>query len=276
MLSAKGPYFLDPTLKKHRLFNHGPPVHVKVGPFQCANVSDYTLANTVCRDNIPVILYEAIKHEDTEVVEEKYAVLAPPHKDLRVVCAGCYKPGLSLFHPGQCVSCRTFATHFETMEGDKDKITQEHLKTRKRPCLNWGPKPHANPNQSFEDETLEEKIARMRDVVISPTDAIEPELALPGTRNLKDVPACDLLHALKGPLGLTTEHTDEILAEITTSDLLYALKRRHPDGLAGFLNHVEDEDIIEYLDNIHLKDINAYVKKKDKASRVKRALKTLR
>jgi hypothetical protein len=96
--------------------------HVKVDPFHCAatGVSDHTLANMVCRDNIRVILYEAIQREDSGVIKEKYAVLAPPHKDLSVVCAGCYKPMLFLFHPGQCVSCRTFATHFETVEGDKD------------------------------------------------------------------------------------------------------------------------------------------------------------
>jgi hypothetical protein len=165
--TTNGPYFLDPSRKKHRLFNHGPPEHVKVGPFHCANVSDYTLANTVCHDNIPVILYEAIQHEDSGVIEEKYAVLTPPHKDLRVVCAGCYKPMLSLFHPGQCVSCHTFATHFETVEGDKDKVTPEEFKTRKRPCLNWGTKPPSIPNSnpSIEDERLEEKIERMRDVI---------------------------------------------------------------------------------------------------------------
>jgi hypothetical protein len=244
MLSAKGPYFLDPTRKKHHLFDHGPPAHVKVGRFQCANVSDYTLANTVCHDNIPVILYEVIKHEDTGVIEEKYAVLAPPHKDLRVVCAGCYKPGLSLFHPGQCVSCRTFATHFETVEGDKDKITQEHLKTRKRPCLNWGPKP-PNPKPSIEDETLELKMAHMHDVEMPPTN--ENQKAPVDKRD-----------------EMTTEDMDVILAKIPDVELIMALKGRHENGLAGYLNHID------------IKDIKAYVKENNKAGRVKRALKTLR
>jgi hypothetical protein len=51
-----------------------------------------------------------------------------------------------------------------------------------------------------------------------------------------------------------------------------ALKGKHPDGLAGYLNHVDDKDIIKYLDNIDLKD----VKEKDKTGRKSRALKKLR
>jgi hypothetical protein len=163
------------------------------------------------------------------------------------------------------------------MEGDKDKITQEHLKTRKRPCLNWGP--NANPSI---DESLEVKMARMHDVKMPPINenhiTDDAGLVPPVALDLKDVPACDLLQALKGTLGLTTEHTDAILAEISNSDLIHALKGRHPNGLAGFMNHMDledKEDITECLDNIDLKDIKAYVKKKEKARWARRAMKKL-
>ena len=69
-----------------------------------------------------------------------------------------------------------------------------------------------------------------------------------GLVDLKDVPATDLVQALKDVIGKDAKHTDDILAEVNDCDLLHALKGKHPDGLAGYLNHIEDEDIISYLD----------------------------
>jgi thiol-disulfide isomerase/thioredoxin len=46
-------------------------------------------------------------------------------------------------------------------------------------------------------------------------------------------------------------------------DMLEALKSRHEDGLAGYLNHIEDRDILKHLDNIELSDIIKYVQARD-------------
>jgi len=222
------------------------PEHVNVGPFHCCQIPDSVRGGTVGRDNIPVILYEArVKVIDgMPTKQEKYAVMVPPKKDLGIVCAGCYKPEMTLWNNARCVSCRTFANHLDTKEDG----------SRKRQCL--------------AHDSLTRAIERAGSGLVPPKEV--------PVYDLKEVPACDLLHALKGTLGLTAEHTDAILAEISNSDLLYTLKGRHEDGLAGFLNLEEDKDVIKILDNITLKDIKAYVKEKEKTERTRRVLKSLR
>jgi hypothetical protein len=216
-----------------RLLHETPPGHVNVGPFNVCNVSDYVRGVTVGRDNIPVVLYEArVKMiEGVPTKQEKYAVMVPPSKDLGVVCAGCYGPKMTLWNNARCVSCRTFANHLDTKEDG----------SRKRQCL----------SDRF-DHSLSNAMKAAGDDVIPAT-----------TRDLKDVPACELLHALKGKCGLTTDAIDAIMVDIPNGELLHALKERHEDGLAGYLDHVD------------LKDIRAYVKGKDKVGRVSRALKRL-
>ena len=125
----------DPVLRQYRdgpkipMRNVLPPDHVKVGPFAVGQVSDYTLANVVGRDRVPVVLYEARMDDATGRIEERYAVLAPPDKNLRIVCAGCYWPGMSLFHTYDGVmGPRTFYGHFEMTDPKGPKPS------RKRPC----------------------------------------------------------------------------------------------------------------------------------------------
>jgi hypothetical protein len=211
------------------------PEHVNVGPFHCCQIPDSVRGGTVGRDNIPVILYEArVKIIDgMPTKQEKYAIMVPPKKDLGIVCAGCYKPGMTLWNNARCVSCRTFANHLDTKEDG----------SRKRQCISFG------------DDALEAVIDRSLGAV--------PTASGPTKVNLEGMHASDLLHALKGTLGLTAEHTDAILAEIPDGDLLYTLKRRHEEGLAGYLPHIEDRDILKHLDNIELSDIIKYVQARD-------------
>jgi hypothetical protein len=253
---------------------------VNVGPFLSDEVPDNVRGGTVGRDNIPVILYEArIKKVNGLVVKEgRYAVMVPPNQDLGIVCAGCYKPGMSLWNNAKCVSCRTFANHLEPVLKDDPTDTNPNPKKRRKiPVLMPDGKtivrkcqriPDNNPDLSLANAV---KRANSEPVVMGP----KPRTVL----DLKDVAPCDLLHALKGTLGLTTEHTDAILADISHNDLIHALKGRHPNGLAGFMNYMDLEDgegITECLDSIDLKVIRAYVKEKDKVSRMARTLKKLR
>jgi hypothetical protein len=76
-------------------------------------------------------------------------------------------------------------------------------------------------------------------------------------KGLKDFSTEDLLQALKDKQELTVEVNDALMARIPSSDLLYALKGTHPDGLAGYLDHIDMEDIIKYVqeqDPKHLKE----------------------
>jgi hypothetical protein len=231
----------------HRLRSMPEPVNV--GPFSSTAVPDSVRGGTVGQDGIPCILYEArIKVKDgIPQKEEKYAIMVPPRKDIGLVCAGCYDPKMTLFDISRCVSCRTFANHLDTKTDG----------SRKRLCV----------RDEDIDHSLKSSIGRAKDVRL---------MAPGGVVDLKDVPAGDLVQALKGVIGKDAEHTNDILAEVNDCDLLHALKGRHPDGLAGYLNHIEDEDIVSYLDNIHIKDLKDYIKKRDKVGRQKRALKSLR
>lgn len=200
----------DPVLRNYRdgpkqqLINAKPPEHVKVGPFHVSHVNDYVLANTVARDNIPVILYDARIDVNTYVEEQAYAVLAPPNKNIRMVCAGCYFPGMSLFHTYDGVmGPRTFYGHFETAGKDGP---------RKRPC-------RLHPDYV---EPLELKKNRMAD--------IPPEPESP-SRILCQFSESDLLEELnRRPAGLSV-----FLPHISIDDLLKEIESRpntrlHPSG----------------------------------------------
>jgi hypothetical protein len=63
---------------------------------------------------------------------------------------------------------------------------------------------------------------------------------------------------------MSVKDIDELLPKIPECDLLEELRKRHMDGLAGFLSH------------INMKDIKAYVKENNKIGRKARALKKLR
>lgn len=257
MSMAPEPYYTgndddDVTEGQVRLLTGDPPA-VNVGPFHVTRVTDYTRGATVGRNNIPVVLYEArVKMIDgVPTRQEKYAVMVPPRKDVGIVCAGCYTQQMTLFNNSRCVSCRTFANHLDT-QGENGP--------RKRHCLNQDPVTKL--------EAVVDRVKETREVPV-----------ITYLTDLTKVPACDLLQALKGSLGLTTEHTDAILAEISHNDLIHALKGRHPKGLAGFMNYMDledEEDITECLDSIDLKVIKAYVREKDKIGRKARALKKLR
>ncbi|HSN65404.1 MAG TPA: hypothetical protein VLS94_02140 [Fusibacter sp.] len=205
-------------------------------------------------------------------------MMVPPNQNLGLVCAGCYKPGMSLWNNSKCVSCRTFANHLEPVLTDDPTDTNPNPKKRRKiPVLMPDGKTVVRKCQRIPDNNPDLSLANAIQRANS-----DPVVAGPGpktTLDLKDVPLCDLLQALKGTLGLTTEHTDAILAEISHNDLIHALKGRHPNGLAGFMNYMDledEEDITECLDSIDLKVIKAYVKEKDKVGRKARALKKLR
>ena len=232
---------------------------VNVGPFHINHVDDQVRANTVARDRIPVVLYESRMKavNGVEKKQEKWAVMVPPNKYLGIVCAGCYKPGMTLWNNSLCMSCRSFANHLDTIE--KDPRIPEDLRTRKRPCLG----------------DLDDCINRVGNLPSS-TNTPGSDVSMISTKDLEAELKRrhdDIIFVTEKEL--TTEEMDKILAKIPDTEYIMALKGKHPDGLAGYLNHVDDKDIIMHLDNIDLKEIKAYVKEKEKAGRARRALKHL-
>ena len=231
---------------------------VNVGPFHCAHVPDNVRGGTVGRDNIPVILYESRDREG--VKQERYAVMLPPTKDpkrrIGVVCAGCYKPGMTLWDISRCVNCRTFVNHLDPvlMEDPKDRrkkipvLDIDGLPVRKRKCGSDG-----------EEYSLTNAVTRAGTV----SDLhVTRNLNCPVAVNLKDVPVEHLLQALKDKQELTTEVNDAFMIEMDSSDLLHGLKGKHPNGLAGFLNHIEDEDILAYIKEVQERDPKRFKEKR--------------
>jgi hypothetical protein len=250
-----------------------PPGHVNVGPFHVCNLPDYVRGATVGRDNIPVVLYEARFKmvEGKPEKQEKWAVMVPPRKDIGIVCAGCYAPTMSLWDKSRCVSCRTFANHLDVVlcvdpENPKKRIAEKDEdgnEIRKRPCLAFGP---SSPDPEFNHlVTIMEKVK----------DAMPPVNENEGLRGqiienetgAMTAGALTLtmpVQAFEEEDEMSVKDIDELLPKIPECDLLEELRKRHMDGLAGFLSH------------INMKDIKAYVKENDKIGRKARALKKLR
>ena len=79
-----------------------------LGPFPMTAVTDHVRGRLVAQQGHPVILQEGTR----------FAVLAPPNKDLRVICAGCFTPGMSLFEDSKCKRVSSFAQHWDTKRVD--------------------------------------------------------------------------------------------------------------------------------------------------------------
>jgi hypothetical protein len=84
------------------------PSKTMVGPFPVAAVSDYVRAKLVATEKVPITL-----HEVNDEGEERYAVLAPRGKELRVLCVGCFKPNVSLFDNSRCKNVSSYCQHWD-------------------------------------------------------------------------------------------------------------------------------------------------------------------
>ena len=87
-----------------------------------AAVTDHVRGRLVAQQGHPVILQDGTR----------FAVLAPPNKDLRVICAGCFTPGMSLFDDSKCKKVSSFAQHWDTRQG------KDGRRERKECCKSVG------------------------------------------------------------------------------------------------------------------------------------------
>jgi hypothetical protein len=90
------------------------PSKTMVGPFPVTAVDDYVRAKLVAEDQVPITLYEE-KDDGTE----RYAILAPPGKEMRVVCVGCFQPGMSLFDDSRCKKISSYCQHWDNKNGER-------------------------------------------------------------------------------------------------------------------------------------------------------------
>jgi hypothetical protein len=86
------------------------------GPFPVSVIDDNVCVRVVKEQGVPITLYE-----NRDGVE-RYAILSPPGKEMRVVCNGCFKLGMSLFDDHCCQRISSYCQHWDTKGGVRKHI----------------------------------------------------------------------------------------------------------------------------------------------------------
>lgn len=86
-----------------------------LGPYDAHEVTESMLSDLVIRQGVPIILKQDITDEDDVKVSTRYAVLAT--KDLKVVCAQCFRKDTLLTNKQYCKACSTFVKHWDQKDG---------------------------------------------------------------------------------------------------------------------------------------------------------------
>jgi Holliday junction resolvase len=87
------------------------PSKTDTGPFKVSDITDYVRGNLVAQQRVPITIEQ----------KGRYAILAPPGKDLRIICVGCFEPGMSLNDDRKCKKISSYCQHVEGVK--KGKIT---------------------------------------------------------------------------------------------------------------------------------------------------------
>lgn len=87
-----------------------------LGPYEIKDVTDMILNDLVIQQDIPVIV------KQTTGGITRYAVLAT--KNLRIVCAGCFRRDMRITDTTRCKKCASFVKHWDS----KDGIRRLHCK----------------------------------------------------------------------------------------------------------------------------------------------------
>ena len=82
-----------------------------LGPYAITDVTDAMLQNLVCVQQKPLIIKQAHPASGGTL----YAVLAT--KDVRMVCAGCFRRDMLITDATRCKKCASFVKHFDTKNG---------------------------------------------------------------------------------------------------------------------------------------------------------------
>ena len=80
-----------------------------LGPFPVSAITDHVRGRLVAQQGHPVILQDGTR----------FAVLAPPGKDLRIVCAGCFTPNMSLWDDSRCKKVSSYSQHWDVRRGER-------------------------------------------------------------------------------------------------------------------------------------------------------------
>ena len=82
----------------------------KLGPFDIKLITREMVASVVVDQGIPMVATE------TRDGKTDYAVIAKD-KGLRIVCAGCYRDGMTLADDSRVKKCASFVKHWDNKDG---------------------------------------------------------------------------------------------------------------------------------------------------------------
>ena len=83
-----------------------------LGPFDIKSLTMAVVADVVVKQRAPMVVSEvnAVGHTD-------YAVIA--NSNVKVVCPGCFKEGMTLMDSSRCRMCSSFVKHWNTKDGER-------------------------------------------------------------------------------------------------------------------------------------------------------------
>ena len=83
----------------------------KIGPFAIGDLTRTTVADVVINQKAPMVV--------SEVVDgiTNYAVIA--QRDLKILCVGCFKPGMTLTDDRRCRTCSSFVNHWDNTNSER-------------------------------------------------------------------------------------------------------------------------------------------------------------
>ena len=197
------------------------PSKTMVGPFTVEAVDDYVRAKLVVEQKVPITLYEERDGEP------RYAILAPPGKDLRIVCVGCFQPGMTLFDDSRCKKISSYCQHWDMNKG---------LGLRRNECKT--------------NDTLQDCIARAKNY-----DETEPTNQI---QNLSNVDTGDLMLEL----AKRKQDFEYILPKIETDVMVKCLKTRGVDFLHGCRPDKLEQELRRVIDPSRPSAKSFYSKKK--------------
>lgn len=93
-----------------------------LGPFNLKDVTRDAVADVVVNKGAPIIVTEGTPIATAVGLEfdtsnPRYAVVAS--KDLRIICAGCFKDGMTMSDTSRCRTCSSFVRHWDNKAGER-------------------------------------------------------------------------------------------------------------------------------------------------------------
>jgi len=83
-----------------------------LGPFEVSDVNDDILGEVVYNQGVPIVVKQKINNET------RFAVVAKD-RDLRIVCAGCFRSDMSLADDSRCKKVCSFVKHWDNKDGGR-------------------------------------------------------------------------------------------------------------------------------------------------------------